>query len=305
MLRLAPVRAWVLASLNNPPATLGLTALALSVLVACNDPPSPQPTKLAAGAAKSAAPLPIEKPPPAGPSPFYHPDREAPPPRSEPQLPADQLAAALAGAAEALKVGDEVSATLKLRPCANKVPQSIRCEGELAMLLIKQRRHAAEARYYIEQALLADDPALDDTYHRRFGAAMMAQGLAKEAAVSFERMMSRIKPTAADWYLLSTALQGVPERLGEAADAAGKAYELDPTRHEWLREQAILLGQIPDKIAQAIALFETYRGKVDDPATIADIDRRIAELRTIKPEDAALAAAKGKRKKVARTPTPG
>jgi tetratricopeptide (TPR) repeat protein len=290
MPRPAPVRAWFLA----------LVAAAASV-PGCSAPPSPEPTKVGEMPANLA---PDKPPPPPGPSPFYSPDRQAPPARSEPQLPQAELDAALAAAAEALKVGDETTATLRLRACANRVPQSIRCEGELAMLLVKQRRHAAEARYYIEQALTADDPALDDTYYRRFGAAMMAQGRAKEATTAYERMMARITPSAADWYTLSEALQGVPERLQDAADAARKAYELDPSHLDWLRTEAILLGQIPDKIAQAITLFEAYREKTRDPAMIADTDRRIAELRSVKPENV-VAGAKGKRKKVARTPAAG
>ncbi|MBL9101868.1 MAG: hypothetical protein JNL82_12975 [Myxococcales bacterium] len=292
MLRLASARAWILAPLT------------LTAFIACNDAHPPAPTKIAADAKAPIAPV---KPPPlAQPSPFYHPDREPPPPRSEPQLPPDQVAAALAAAAADLQLGDEVNAILKLRPCANKVPQSIRCEGELAMLLLKQRRHAAEARYFLDQSLLADDPALDEVYLRRFGAAMMAQGLAREASIAFERMMSRIKPTAADWYLYSTALQGVPDRLVDAAEAAGKAYALDPTHPEYLFDQAVLSSQIPGKTAQAISLLEEYRGKIKDPAVLADVDRRLLELRMTPPIDpakaAALAAAKEKRKK---TKTPG
>lgn len=286
MPRPAPVRAWF---------------LALVAASACSAPSSPEPTKVGEMPANLA---PVKPPPPPGPSPFFSPDREPPPARSEPQLPPEELAAALAAAAEALKVGDETTATLRLRACANKVPQSVRCEGELAMLLIKQRRHTVEARYYIDQALAADDPALDEAYHRRFGAAMLAQGRAREAAIAYERMVARIQPTAADWYLLSEALQGDPTRLPEAAEAAHKAYELDPTHLDWLRTEAILLGQIPDKIAQAIARFEEYRGKIQDPELVADTDRRIAELRALKPEDLAQASAK-RRKRTTPTPAPG
>jgi tetratricopeptide (TPR) repeat protein len=260
----APARAW---------------SLALIVAsAACNDPPPPKPTKV------SELPKPSTRP--TTPSPFRNPDTDAPPPRSEPQLPPEELAATLAAADEALKIGDSSAAITILHGCANKVPQSVRCEGELAMLLGKLKRYTADARYYLDQAIAADDPGLDDAYYRRFGAALMARGLAKEATVAYERMIARSKPTAADWYLLSEALQGVPERLTDAADAARKAYEMDPSQHEWLRTEAILLSQIPDKIAQAIARFEEYRAKIKDPDLQQDTDRRLAELRTIEPAPA-------------------
>jgi len=260
----APERAWFLAL--------------VVATAACSDPPPPKPTKVSE-LAKAA-----ERP--TTPSPFRNPDIDTPLPRSEPQLPPAELAATLAAVDESLKIGDTSAAIVTLRSCANKVPQSVRCEGELAMLLGKLKRHNAEARYFLDQAINADDPALDDAYYRRFGAAMMSRGLAKEGSVAFERMIARSKPTAADWYLLSEALQGVPEKLPEAAEAAGKAYALDPSHPEWLRTEAILLSQMPDKIAQAITRFEEYKAKIKDPDLQQDTDRRIAELRTIEPAPA-------------------
>jgi len=277
----APARAWF---------------LALTAIAACNDPPPPNPTKLSA---QPSALVPDKPPRSEAPSPFRNPDIEPPPPRSEPQLPPAELAAALAATDEALKVGDQEAAISQLRSCANKVPQSARCEGELAMLLVKKKRFNAEARYYIEQILGADDPSLDDAYYRRFGAAMMAQGRSSEASTAYERMIARSTPTAADWHLLSTALQGVPERLADAAEAARKAYELDPTHPEWLREEAILLSQMPDKIAQSLAKFEAYKAAIKDPALLADTDRRMAELRTIDPSTDTKPAPKPRKQKPA------
>lgn len=263
----APGRAWFLA--------LPLT------FFACKDPPPPKPTKLS----EQPSALVPEKPTIAsGPSPFRNPDTDPPPPRSEPQLAPDELAAALAAADEALKIGDETTAITSLRRCANRVPQNIRCEGELALLLLAKKRFNAEADYYLAQSIATDDPGLDDAYYRRFGNAMMARGRAKEASIAFERMIGRSKPTAADWFLLSEALQGVPERLADAADAAGKAYALDSSHPEWLRTEAILTGQLPGKIARSITLFEDYKTKIKDPTLLADTDRRIAELRTIEPQ---------------------
>jgi len=278
---LAPARAWF---------------LALTAVAACNDPPPPNPTKLSE---QPSAFVPDKPPRSDAPSPFRNPDIEPPPPRSEPQLAPAELTAALAAVDKALEIGDPDTAISHLRTCANKVPQSARCEGELAMLLVKKKRYNAEARYYIEQVVAADDPSLDDAYLRRFGAAMMAQGRAAEAAIAYERMIARSSPTAADWHLLSTALQGVPERIADAADAARKAYELDPTHPEWLREEAILLSQMPDKIAQSLERFAAYKAAITDPALLADTDRRMTELRTIDPAASTKPAAKQRRQKPA------
>lgn len=274
----APARAWFL-------------ALVLSA-AACNDPPPPVPTKVAE---RSNPGVPAKPPRSEDPSPFRNPDTDPPPPRSEPQLAPEELAALFAAVDDALKVGDVTTAQNHLRRCANKVPQSVRCEGELAVLLGKLKRFKAEAGYYLEQAIGADDPALDDAYYRRFGAALMARGLAREAAVAYERMVARTNATAADWYLLGEALQGVPERLADASDAMRRAYELDPTQDDWLRTEAILLGQQPDKIAQALARLELYRTKIKDPELLADTDRRLEELRRLEqrpPADTKSPAAK-------------
>lgn len=285
---IAPARAWFLAATLSAAAT------------ACSAPPPPEPTKVT----DQTKNLPLNKPRSDVPSPFRHPANEAPSPRSEPQLAPAELEAAIADAATALAGGDEMTATVRLRACANKVPQSIRCEGELAMLLSKHRRHKAEARYYIDQALAADDPGLDEAYYRRLGLALKERGLAADSLIAFERMMQRITPTAADWWLLSEALQGVPDRTAEAAEAARKAYELDPTQLEWLRVEAILVGRAPDKIAQSIALFEEYKSKVKDPEQLADADRKIAELRAL---DRAISAAETKQRGPTgpRKPAPG
>jgi tetratricopeptide (TPR) repeat protein len=260
MLRLAPAGAWFLAA----------------VLLACGSPSAPAPTKVSEQgnllAPKPAAPA-IE-------SPFVNPDRDPPKPRSEPQLPAEELAAVLAKAEQERKIDALVQSSLTLRQCANKIPQSVKCEGELAAILAKAPRHRYEAEYYLSQAIGADEPGLDADYYRRLGEGLQARGRFNDAATAYERMIERSpKPTAADHALLATVLQGVPARLSDASEQLRKAYELDPTRHEWLRDEAILLGQQPDKIAQAIARFEEFKTKTTAADVIADTDRRIAELK--------------------------
>lgn len=277
MPRLAPVGAWFLAA----------------ALLACSAPPAPTPTKVSE---KPLASVPPPSPPIA--SPFVNPNKEPPPPRSEPQLPADELAATLAKAAGERQIDAKAQATQTLRACANKVPQSVRCEGELAALLAETPNHKYEAEYYLKQAIAADEPDLDAAYYRHLGEALQLKGMFDDAATAFTRMIERSKPaTAADHYLLATVLQGVPARIAEATDQLHRAYELDPTQHAWLRDEAILLGQQADKLEQAIARFEELRGKLTDTALIADTDRRLAELRLLtQPPPTKAPAPKPKRK---------
>lgn len=258
MLRLAPAGAGFLAA----------------VLLACSTPPAPAPTKVSEAQGVPTPSKPI-------PSPFINPSKEPPPPRSQPQLPADQLAATLAKADEERKIGNLTEASLTLHTCANKVPQSLRCEGELAALLASLPRHKYEADYYLEQAIAGDEPGLDADYYRRLGQGLQTKGMYESAATAFTRMIERSQPaaTAADHYMLSVVLQGVPSRIVDATVALHRAYELDPSQHAWLRDEAILLGQQPDKFAEAIARFEEFKTKTTDAAVIADTDRRIGELK--------------------------
>jgi len=261
MLRLAPAGAWILAL-----ATL-----------ACGGPPPPAPTKLAEADSPIQAPA---RPTPEIESPFRPPNKEPPLPRSEPQLPPEEIEAVLRKAEEARKIGDDVGLAVTLRACANRVPQHVRCEGELATVLARSPNFRYEADYYLDQvADAADDPSLDAAYYRRLARALGDKGRYAQAATAYQRMIERIpEPSADDYILLATALQGAPDRLAEAVEALRLAYEREPTRIEYLRDQAILLGQIPDKIPRAIELFDEYRARTRDPVVLAEIERRIGEL---------------------------
>jgi len=276
MPRLAPAGAWILALATYARGTLACGTFTLGTL-ACSTPPPP-PSKL------SEAESPIQEaamPTSEIESPFRRPNKEPPLPRSAPQLPPEELAAALKRADEALKIGDALNAAAALRSCANKIPQNVRCEGELGAVLASSPPFKYEADYYLDQvAGAADDPALDAAYYRRLGEALRAKGRFADAAVAFQRMIDRTTPaTAEDYNLLATVLQGAPDRLYEAAEALRRAYELDPTRIEWVRDQAILLGQTPDKIPRAIELFEEFKSRTRDPDMLAETDRRIGELK--------------------------
>ena len=285
MLRLAPAGAWILALATPTSGTLGT--------LACGGPPPPPPSKLSEAVSPIQAP---PKPTPQVESPFRPPSKEPPLPRSEPQLAPAELAAALASAEESRKIGDDVSAAATLRGCANKIPQHVRCEGELAILLAVNERFKYEADYYLDQVVNASadsaaaspgpdsnpDPGLDATYYRRLGEALRGKGRFADAAVAYQRMIDRsAAPTAADYEQLSVALQGLPDRLHEAAEALRRAHELEPTRIEWVRDQAILLGQTLDQLPRAIELFEEYKTRTKDPEMLADSDRRIGELKDL------------------------
>lgn len=272
MLRLAPTGAWILAL-----APLAC-ALILGAAACGGAPQQPPPSKL------SEAASPIQAPPrPISDieTPFRRPNKEPPLPRSEPQLPPEELAATLARAEEERKIGDELRAAATLHACANKVPQSVRCEGELGALLARSPQFKYEADYYLAAvASAADDPALDAGFYRRLGQALVVKGRHADAATAYQRMIDRTKPaTAADYGLLAETLQGVPDRLVDAAEALRLALELEPTHIEWLRDQAILLGQVPDRLPRAIELFEDYKARITDPELLADTDRRIQDAR--------------------------
>lgn len=271
MLRLAPVGAWILAL-----APLACAALLCGAAACGGGPQQPPPTKLSEAVSPIQAP---PKPTTTVESPFRPPNKEPPLPRSEPQLPPEELAATLSRAEEERKVGDEVSAAATLHACANKIPQSVRCEGELAALLARLPRFKYEADYYLDQVVGApDDPALDAAYYRRLGQGLAIKGRYADAATAYQRMIDRSSPaTAADYSLLSETLQGVPERLADAAEALRRALELEPGHIEWIRDQAILYGQLPDRLPRAIELFEDYKKLIKDPDLLADTDRRIQE----------------------------
>lgn len=235
------------------------------MLAVCGGSPAPPaPTKVSEAKHLLADPPRTPRDPN---TPFRRPDREKPLPRSEPQIPADQIDAALAAASDAKARGQSFEAALALWPCANKVPQHVRCEGELGLVLLEFPQRAAEASYYLEQAVAADDPTADADFYRRLGDGLRKVPLAYEASVAYQRMIARLPaPASADWALLAATLQGVPGRDEEAAAALHRAFELDPQQLDLLRDEALLLAQIEERRAEALALLTRYRDSVAEIA---------------------------------------
>lgn len=265
------------------PRRSALALAALLLATACGGSPAPPPPSKVTEAkhhlAGPAQPPRLAHDPQ---SPFRHPDHVAPPPRSEPQLPPAELEAAVAAAQTARAAGDTFEATNQLYRCANKVPKHTRCEGELAMLLFDTPNHEQAARYYLTEAMADDDPTADADFYRRLADTLRRVPDWAAAALALERTLARTpEPAAADFALLATTLQGVPGREAEAAAALHRAFELDPKQLDWLRDEAILLSQIHERRAEALAMLVRYRDAIADtePDKLPEVERQISDLK--------------------------
>ncbi len=212
--------------------------------------------------------------------PFSNPEKDPPKERSKPQLPPEELATTLAKAREMLSKGQHLPAIQQLDRCANKIPQSVECEGELGVVLAETKRRKAHAIYYLEQAAKAEPAEAPTELYRRVGAS--ALGLARFAAAeaAYGIVVARNEADANDYGQYAAAVQGAKSSLELAIDAYLRGYELDPTKTEWLREAATLMSQSGDD-ERALAQLEKY-------AAVANLgerdkqllDRRIEQLRT-------------------------
>ncbi|WP_434420067.1 tetratricopeptide repeat protein [Nannocystis pusilla] len=268
---------------------------AAALFAACGGTPTPPPpTRVEI----SSHPAEHQPPPRDAHNPFRRADRDPPPPRSEPQLPPAELDQALAAAAAARAAGDNVEVTQALLPCANKIPKSTRCEGELALVLAKSPGHRAESDYYLKHAIADDDPAADADFYGRLAEALRVAPMLPEAAVALQRRIARLpEPTAADWAALAEVLQGVPRREAEAAEALQRAFERDPSQLKYLRDAGELLSQVPGRGAEALVILERYRDSIrtTEPEALPALDRRIAQVRAETGQPAASTApAQGK-----------
>lgn len=214
-------------------------------------------------------------------SPFRNPAKEPPPGREGEQLPDAELEKALTTAKEMTANGNVSGATSALLDCANKIPASARCDGELGLLLAEVERRKAEANYYMAQAARVDDPKADAELYGRLADELRERGLFEDAITAAEFALGR-DPVADRHVALSRVLQSVPDQLRRAADEMGEAFALDPENFDLLYEQATVLGQIQDAEAaeSAAELFEQYLEKGAPPEDRAQAAKvRVAELR--------------------------
>ncbi|MCA9692591.1 MAG: hypothetical protein R3A51_02455 [Nannocystaceae bacterium] len=223
----------------------------------------------------------------SGDSPFWSTESGHPPARSEPQLPADALEATLQRARELKAAKDEAGATRELRKCANKVPASPRCDGELGMLLMPIKNRHGECRYYLTEATKFEDPAADADFYRRLGQALRDKGELAAAVEALKQLVAREPDRADNHALYSSALQGFPTQLAAAADALAKARELDPTKPRWIYDEGLLRAQIAGQAAQAADLLKAYidRTRGQDPDLEQTLLARIAELDATKADE--------------------
>jgi tetratricopeptide (TPR) repeat protein len=216
-------------------------------------------------------------------TPFNNGNIEPPPPRSEPQLGPDELEAALTTAARDLDEGRVSQALIALRKCANKVPASARCDGELGMALLQHELQKAHARYFVAEAAKTDDPDADLAFYRRLAKTAQRYGRHATAVDAMKIATGREGVTAADWALYAEVLVHDQANIDEAIEALSRAYAMQPDQHQWLRDQAILVAQTTDT-PRAIELFERYKQAIKDvPSEVQMIDARIAELKSATP----------------------
>lgn len=243
------------------------------VLAAAACRSDPAPTKVDDPAALVSAPT-REKVD----TPFIDPEKEPPPPRTDPQLEPAALAAAIDEASAAIAKGDVPHAIARLQRCINKVPASSTCEGMYAALLLEERKQKVWARHYLHEALTNIDATMPDELLRKLGRLAGHNARYADGALAFEQLVVRGTATAQDYIDLAHALQADSTRTSQAIEVLEKAYALEPTRHDVLLELAVLTAGSDRKAA--IALFEKYKTAMkDDPTQVAIAERRIETLR--------------------------
>jgi cytochrome c-type biogenesis protein CcmH/NrfG len=140
-------------------------------------------------------------------------------------------------------------------------------------------KHVAHARYYLAEAARGQPSVDDPELYRRVGEMALRKSQFATAIAAFGTLRAKDVATADDLERLAQALQSSKGSADEAADAYARAYELDGTRHHYLRDRAILLAQSGDH-ARAADLFQQYldNGKPEAKER-AGLEERIEMLR--------------------------
>lgn len=300
-------------SILRPMARAEMALFVGCLFVGCGGAEPPEPKKVA-----EIEPVVKPRVRPVRKGPFRNPNTEAPGPREGDQLPDAELAEAIARGKALMAEGRATVAIQALRKCANKIPQSVACEAELAITMFEAKQQLAHAKHFLLEAANAQPAPADDALIRRIGETAIAKSQYPAARAAYGTLQSREVATADDLEQLARALQAQAGSVDEAADAYARAYSLDPTRHELLRKRATLLGQNGDH-TRAADLFQAYLDKAKPEEKIKfALERRIAMLReeakaTVAPapspnnaQEAGKAKGKGKTKaKPARAAKPG
>ncbi len=249
-------------------------ALALCMAVACGGSDTPVPKKVS-----ELEPVVKPRVKPERDGPFHNPNVDPPGPRTQTQIPSADLARTIERGKAQAGEGRTTVAIQTLRKCANRIPQSVECEAELALTMFAADQHVAHARYFLAEASRADPAQAEDALYRRMGTMALDKAQFSTARSAYGVLVARETATADDLEQYAYALQSEAGYTDEAADAYARAYALDGTRHELLRKRATLLAQAGDH-ARAADLFEAYVEKGSpDPKVKTALQERVISLR--------------------------
>lgn len=274
--------------------TLVLSGLALSPALALN---------LACGGAEQPGPTKVEgngqpfdrgaaRPQKDPNDPLRNPAIETPRGPDGDQLPAAEIDAVLAEAAEFAKIANVAQERNLLRSCANKTPASARCDGRMGLSLIPVKNRRATAIYYLLSAASVDEPAADAALYVSVSEQLRSHGQIAAAIAAMDKAVAR-DPSAENLFAFGQTLSLAPEALApeglrDGAQRMAEARAKDD-RLEWLYEEAVVRGQIPlrEEAQQAIVLFKEYIARAQAqppaslPAPLAPLDGRMAELEVL------------------------
>ena len=241
---------------------------------ACEATPAPAPTRIDDNHkvfSKPRRPAPTAKRLPS-------PNRDAPEGREGTQLPKDELETLLAEVAGHLAADRKPEAQVALRRCANKTPASIRCDGELGLILATTGQHKAESRYYLLEAGRVDDPEAAPELYDRVAGRLRRLGAYEECAAAQQIAIDR-EATAARHLARSVCLQSVRARLPEAVAELETAFALDPAPGTMI-DLATILTQIPGKKDEGVTRLKKYAKEIkgNDPAIDALLTERIGAI---------------------------
>lgn len=245
--------------------SLPLLALAFAGSIGCSGDPVPTPTKIDESQVDSLK-RPVKdhsKKPSSG---FSRPDFNTPLKTDGPQISDEAIEKVLTTALAAQKAGDETNAMGQFRSCSNRDTVSVRCEGELGLILAGRKRRRATAMYYLERAAKVNDPKASADLYARMGDKLRRLGSLELSVDAWAYALER-EDTAEYHAGRSAPLQSINGRLAEAADELAKARALDD-RDQWMIDEGIVRGMLrtPEENEKALALLKGVGERTKDKA---------------------------------------